>query len=184
MPKRYKFLLIAFAGVLGTVIFALVISGIFKSSDEGKNPDSEENIPEYVLSQDEEEKVREFVKNFVFLYNTYSYADYSNLTATGDYQTPFMYSQTESLIAELEKNVPIGFYQTVSVNESSFNYSYPSADTLRISVQMEISEQYTVGAESLRYNSSEDKTYVATANLILKRNVNRWLVDVISLNKK
>ena len=105
-----------------------------------------------MLSASDEASLKEFVKNYVNLYNSYSYGDYSNLTALGDYQTQSMQEQTLSSIAEYEKALPVGYKITTTADPATFQYSYPSADTLSAAISAKVSEVFGEGQTAKQYN--------------------------------
>ena len=132
-------------------------------------------LPDYILSGPEESTVKEFVKNFVNLYNTYSSSDVSNLTALGDYQTIELQKKTVLLAENLQNSLPVGYSLASQVDTSSFTYKYPDANTLTVKVK-------GLAKEYLNENSSA-KNYTFTAELELQKNGNSWLVQDIKINK-
>ncbi len=179
MPNR-KIIIIAVIVGLVLVIAGLFMTGVF-STGQNTDPNNGNSLPEYVLNADEEQKVREFVKNFVFLYNTYRYADYSNLTATGDYQTPEMQNLTLAKVDELEKTTPLGFYRTTEANEKSFTYTYPTGSTLRVTMDITVEEGIVSNSQDLRQGSATEVKYTAKAVVTLKRVSGNWLVDAVDI---
>ena len=147
MNKNYKYLIYFGGAVVLFLAIYLVIRGLqgdSGSSGSGTTGNQQNNnlasstLPSYILDPSEEQKVYEFVKNFSELYNTYSYSDFSNLTALGDYQTPEMQQTTVSYVSYLEKNTVPGYLQEASVVPSSFHYDYPSASRLVVSLSLKI----------------------------------------------
>ncbi len=132
-------------------------------------------LPDYILSGPEEVKIKEFVKNFVNLYNTYSSNDISNLTALGDYQTIELQKKTVLLVENLQNSLPVGYSLTSQADMNTFAYKYPDANTLRVTVKGR-AEEY------LNENVSA-KNYIFTAELELQKNGNSWLVQDIKIIK-
>jgi hypothetical protein len=140
-PKYKKFL------IIGGVAAALLVAGIFifapTGPNETQNPpgnNTNNEIPDYFLAADEEEALKEFVKTFVELYNTYSKDDLSNPIALGDYQTAALQERTLALVETLEMTLPEGYEKSARANPETFSYTYPSADSLFASISASVTE--------------------------------------------
>ena len=147
MNKNYKYLIYFGGAVVLFLAIYLVIrglqgdSGLSGSGTAGNQQNgnlASSTLPSYILDPTEEQKVYEFVKNFSELYNTYSYSDFSNLTALGDYQSPEMQQTTVKYVSFLEKNTVPGYLQEASVVLDSFHYDYPSANRLVVNINLKI----------------------------------------------
>jgi hypothetical protein len=145
MNKNYKYLVYLGAAVLFILVIYLVIKGLQSNgrpADSGLAGNSQNgnlassSLPSYLLNPDEELRVYEFVKNFLELYNTYSYSDYSNLTALGDYQTSGMQQTTVNYVSFLKKTVLPGYLQEAKADKDSFRYDYPSIDRLIVNLSL------------------------------------------------
>ena len=188
MPKQYKILLY----ILGFFLILVIAYAIFhgfsntpsqQSSNNTTSSSTNSNLPQYILSQDQETWVKEFVKNFVSLYNSYSYADYSNLTALGDYQTPLMQQRTITLVQNLQATTPIGFVITTVPDMSTFTYQYPSADQLLVSVQAQVTESTNAASSGGPRSPTQSNTYTVTVNLELTPFNQNWLVNNFEIKK-
>lgn len=138
-------------------------------------PQNTSNLPDYILSSDEEASLKEFVKNFVNLYNTYSYEDYSNLTALGDYQTQGMQEKTLAVIENLKQTLPIGYSLQTQADENTFSYKYPSANEIIVQVTAQAREVLSEGKLAQKYKIN--------ATLQISRQQKSWLVDDIKINQ-
>lgn len=181
MNKSYKIILVIIgAFVLLAALFAIVIS---MSKPAPKTPDASTNQPTtdtkpiLQLDAQEETQVRQFVKNYVELYNNYSYGDYTNLTAVGDYETQKMQEKTLETIKNLQENTLEGFSQTAEADLSTFSYKYTNADTLSVSIKAGISQDSNSGLSTSARNPGEQKTKVLTEILTLKSYGKNWIVD-------
>lgn len=134
------------------------------------------NVPDYMLSVSDEASLKEFVKNYINLYNSYSYGDYSNLTALGDYQTQSMQEQALASITEYEKTLPAGYSLTTSANTTTFQYQYPSASDLSASISGKASEVAGEGQVVKQFN--------VKFQLEIGRQKNGWLVKDIKIIKE
>lgn len=174
MNKSYKFLfyIVGFFAII--LIVFLIVNGISsKPSGSGTGPG--QKLPDYILSQQDEANIKIFVQNFVILYNSYSYQDYSNLTALGDYQTPNLQQKTINLVNQLGQSVPPGFSIRTTVESASFGYSYPQGDRIFAHIQGLATETNT--------NSGQKISYPVSASLELQKFGSSWQVDVISIEK-
>ncbi len=186
MNKKYK-ILIYLAGFL---LFLLVAVVVWKGLIPGQAPVQPEqtnspglstttgqsmSVPDYILSDADESDLREFVKNFVNLYNTYSYADFSNLTALGDYQTQAMQEKTISAIENWQNTLPLGYKIVTTSDIGSFSYKYPSAGQIIAQIKARVSETAN--------NQAVPEEYSITATLDIGRSQNGWLVKDINFAK-
>lgn len=181
MTKQYKILLFL-GGFIVFVIIGFIIINSLSSPSSPNMTDNQNNqannspsLPDYMLSAAEEANLKEFVKNYINLYNSYSYADYSNLTALGDYQTQSMQEETLSSIARYEAILPIGYQISTEADAKTFSYRYPSADSLSAIISVQISE---ILGENL-----PPKKYKATVELGIGRQRAGWLVKDIKIIK-
>jgi hypothetical protein len=181
MPKGIKILLIiAVLVALGVVIFSLLNSG----QNTGSNT---QNIEESAddLTLEERQRLTEFVKNFLTLYNNFGYEDYSNLLALGDYETENAQKQTLERVEDLRLFVPIGFRRTSEISESSLKFQklILPPDAVVVQVEVLVSEEI-VNQTSSSFRSddaNETKNYSALAELKLVPYNSGWLVDSINL---
>ncbi len=187
MSKPYKIILYLASFFVVLTIGFLIYYNVTKTPSNQQNQPNNNNqdLPEYFLGADEEARVKEFVKNFVTLYNSYRYADYTNLTALGDYQTVSMQEKTLNFISQLENTVPVGFAINTTPDVSTFTYKYPEASRITASLKAEVEE---IQNENLEKNFSprnpEIKTkYQITVNIVLIRFNGNWLVDSFEINK-
>ena len=165
------------------IIGFLIYRGLFPSGQQPNNqPNNQGQAPDYVLDSQEEARVKEFVKNFVNLYNSYSFADYSNLTALGDYQTSAMQDKTLQLVGQLEADTPEGFQRQTETEIDTFAYGYPNASQLSVEVKAWVEETTIIGEPGPR--SPEKSTrYPVTVKLELSRSGQAWLVNNFEINK-
>lgn len=182
MPKQYKILLIIGAFFVLILVGFLIVNNL--SSPKNPGPGSNQSpqatsttdVPDYLLSEESEASLKEFVKNYVNLYNSYSYDDYSNLTALGDYQTQSMQEQVLASIAEYEKTVPAGYRIITTADPATFQYSYPSSDNLSATISAKVSEVFGEVQTPKQYN--------VNIQLQIGRQKVGWLVKDIKINKE
>lgn len=184
MPKNYKILLYLGAFFIFLIIAYLIVRNLSGTSTNNTGQPTT-NLPQYILSQEEEVRVREFVKNFISLYNTYSYEDYSNLTALGDYQTPEMQQKTVELVQNLHASTPIGFAVNTVPDMATFRYAYPSASQLTVSVRAKVTEvRNQNGTQNFSPRNPEQvNTYPVTVNIELASFGKNWLVNNFEIKK-
>ncbi len=182
MPKQYKILLSIGGFFVLLLAGFLIISSLSSPKDpiSGNNQPSQAtstgNVPDYMLSASQEASLKEFVKNFVNLYNSYSYNDYSNLTALGDYQTQSIQEQVLASIAEYEKTLPAGYKIITTVDPATFQYSYPTAENLSATISARVSEVIGEGQTPKQYNIN--------IQLQIGQQKTGWLVKDIKINKE
>ena len=186
MNKKYK-ILIYLAGFLLLLLVAVVV---WKGLVPGQTPVQPEqtsnpglstttgqsiSVPDYILSDADEADLKEFVKNFVNLYNTYSYSDFSNLTALGDYQTQAMQEKTLSAIENWQNTLPLGYRIATKSDIGSFSYKYPNAGQVIVQIKARVSETINDQAAPVEYN--------VTATLDVGRSQSGWMVKDITFAK-
>lgn len=172
MNRTYKIIFIVAGAVLALVIGIVLVLNL-RSNPGGQTPGGD--LPEYVLSAAEEQQVREFVKSFASLYNTYTYGDATNIIALGDYQTPSMQERSVGLASELEETLSEGYQKSTEIQEGSFQYQYPEAMKLTVAVNGIVTE--TASA------SSTPEQYPVDVSLTLERTGTVWRVDTITYTK-
>lgn len=177
MKKIKKILLIVFTILFG-LIFLVVL--YLSSSNSKQNSTDVGELPSYVLQGSQEAVVKEFVKNFINLYNSYRYNDYSNLSSLGDFQTVSFQEQTIEKIKNLEKNTPENFIQISEVNLKTFDYNYPNAKQLIVTVEVLVK----TGNSSSEATKKFLETLVYKAKIELTPFNNSWLVNQLEINKK
>lgn len=173
--NNQKYLIIA-GVILVVLIVGFLIFNSAKSPNNSGNQGSN-GIPEYVLSAAEEENVKEFAKSFINLYNSYRFADFSNLSALGDYQTPEMQLRTQARITFLETNIPVGFEKETKVDLNTFKYSYPQRDRLSVSFNAEVTETLNSSAGVSPRSEESKKTYTQNFEIFLQPYMSGWLVS-------
>lgn len=169
MSKNKLGILVGVA-IAGLLLVFLIVKSLFGQSGSQATQNSQQ-IPDYVLSSSEESSIKEFVQNFITLYNSYSTEDTSNLTALGDYQTQKMQEYTAELVQRIGQNSTQLEVRT-EVDTSSFSYSYTEADKLIVYMSgQETKSNLVTGSrifESVKYKVS------------LVKQGDRWVVDSIS----
>lgn len=197
MNKTYKILIFSAVGLLVLVALYFVFRSLAgegpasPSASQGTSPVSPpapvQTLPDYQLDPDQEKIVYEFVKNFAELYNTYSYADYSNLTALGDYETSQMQQKTVEYESSLEKKTQPGYYQEAKVIKDSFRYTYSQVGRLSVSIGVEL-KVYSNFFPNLALDDSSssqtlpqkpESTKKINMELGLEKYGNRWIVNSI-----
>ncbi len=187
MDKRIKFLLI-FLGIIALIVTVFVIA---IDLDSGKNDSS--NIPiedtkplyEVEMIVEEKQKLIEFVENFILLYNTYSYEDYSNLLALGDYETQNAQKQTLERIEDLKKITPVAFAQNVEKQDilelkKEILLKVIYSVSVNFTVMEEIVADSQVSPRSSDVASQNQKQLTATLKILPFGN--GFLVDEIRIN--
>lgn len=175
MNKNYKIYLAIAVGILVIVAVIMVVFQNTKPSSTGNG----EPLPSAMLTPQEESLIKEVVKNFVSLYNSYSTYDYGNLRSLGDLETVRFQQKMLDYISYLENTVPKGYEIRTDANDATFSYTYPEADVLNISIKATVKEMVPLDADAI----PEVKKYTTTAHLILRRQNNTWLVDDINFIK-
>jgi hypothetical protein len=128
------------------------------------------------------ESLKEFVKNFAELYNTYRFEDFSNLTALGDYQSAAMQEVTLSRVADLEKNLKPGDAVYAKANPTSFSYQVLNGQDISAEINLKISEYANEFPESETQSlrdpvySSLKREYEVKFNLKIQKFSQAWLV--------
>lgn len=150
---------------------------------EQNNPS---NLPEYLMSEQEEAQVKEFALNFLKLYNTYSFSDYSNLLALGDYQTPEMQKKTLQIAEKLKQKTAVGFKQEITLEPNSFFYEYPEGSILNVKIRGTL-KQYSNFYQNpeLDFNKSYvpklESTKTLNFRLELAKYGKNWLVNNLEI---
>lgn len=186
MNRNYKIILY-FAGFL-IFLFAIfaIIFNLLKSpqkSDSNQNTGSNQASSTVstgpVLSSSDETKLKEFVKNSLTLYNNYSYNDFSNLTAIGDYETLAMQQKTQEVISQLQSTLQPGFSQSSEPDMSSFSYKFTKTDTVEALINVKITQGNSndLLTRSLQANSAS----IVSEKLVLKTYGQNWLIDDIEI---
>jgi hypothetical protein len=165
--KKILFVFCFVTFVLIVFVFVLLQSNPTPSSSI-KDPEqlSDGSLPNYLLGEFEEKKIRAKTETFAVLYYTYTSDDHRNLTATGDYQTPDFQEQTLRLVENLEDNYVPNYSLTTTVSPESFHYIYQKKGELNVTYSGTSKEQ--VGELV-----SEQKVKI-TLNLL--KGVEGWLV--------
>jgi hypothetical protein len=187
MSKPYKLILILASFFVVLTVGFLIYQNVTKtpSNEQSQPNNNNQDLPEYFLGADEEIRVKEFVKNFASLYNSYRYADYTNLTALGDYQTVSMQEKTIDLISQLENTIPVGFAINTTPEVATFTYKYPEASKITASLKAEVEETQN---ENLQENFSPrnpeiKSNYEIKVDVVLVRFNGNWLVDSLVIYK-
>lgn len=176
MPTKYKILLYIFGFVFVIGIGLLIAKNLSSPAGQsgGGTGQPTPTIPDLILDPAREPQVRQFVKNFVSLYNSYSYGDYSNLTALGDYQTVAMQENTVSAVNALSSSVQPGYSIRTVADPDTFTYHYPDSSRLIAIISAQVTETTAQGAVA---------PYQVTATLQLQKSSDFWLVDSINITK-
>ena len=186
MEKNWK--LLVFIGI----IFVLLIVGFLVWSALGSKPGNtggsggggeQSQQSGGALDQQKENQLKEFVKNFINLYNTYSYGDYSNPLALGDYQTPNLQQKTSSFVANLEQTIVPGYSKVTTADEASFSYK-PSAGGFVATINAQVAETSFASAGVSPRQEPSEQIYEITATLTVLPSGNGWVADEININTK
>lgn len=188
MSRNYKIIIYLVLGLLLLLAVYLVLSGL---SDKGNNQPASQpqpqagstatsSLPDYLLDPEQEKSAYAFVKSFAELYNTYSYGDFSNLSALGDYQTTQMQQRTNEYIKTLGKTTPVGYYQEASLLENTLKYTYNQVGRVTITANLQI-KIYNNYMPSLAGNPKPDKTRTANLTIGLVAYKQNWLADNIEI---
>jgi hypothetical protein len=133
------------------------------------------NLPSYVLQQDEETRVREFAVTFVNLYNTYSYQDTGTILSFGDYETEGMQNKSIDYAKQLDDTLQPGDKVDTVADPDSFSYDYPQFDTLIVHIR--------ATATQVR-NNIQLAPYPIAVELDFKKADNqKWYVDGVTITK-
>lgn len=188
MSRNYKILLYLALGLLLLLAVYLVFRGL--SDKGGSQPASQSqpqaastttsSLPDYLLDPEQEKSAYAFVKSFAELYNTYSYGDFSNLSALGDYQTTQMQQRTEEYIKTLGKITPVGYYQETSLLENSLKYKYNQVGRVTITAGLQI-KIYNNYAPGLSGTQRPDKIRTSNLTMELVAYKQSWLADNIEI---
>ncbi|MBI3232298.1 MAG: hypothetical protein HYZ51_04435 [Candidatus Doudnabacteria bacterium] len=180
MPTRIKIIIIIFI-IIASLAVAVALFKDVKDSGDSSQPSSVQVLDD--VSSKEKESALKFVKNFLSLYNSYSFEDYSNLEALGDYETQNAQKQTLERIERLRKETPLGFLRNVEVNDSDIEIKklFVPAGQIQVKAKFLVVETIQPSAEvSPRSDDSlKQKQFEATARLKLVPYGKSWLVDDI-----
>ncbi len=197
MNKIYKILIFSAVGLLVLVAIYFVFRSLAgggpaspvasQETPSVSPPAPVQTLPDYQLDPEQEKIVYEFVKNFAELYNTYSYADYSNLTALGDYETSQMQQKTVEYENSLEKKTQPGYYQEAKAIKDSFRYTYSQVGRLSVSIAVELKVYSNFfPAPAVDDNTASqalpqklESTKKINLELGLEKYGNRWIVSSI-----
>lgn len=167
--NKNKFLILLGVGIVGLVLVFLVVRGLFGGAGS-QNGTNTQNIPDYVLNSAEEVQVKEFVQNFISLYNTYTTEDTSNLAALGDYQTETMQNNTALRIKSLEAG-PEGLSVVTESDGNTFAYTYTEANRLSVTMKARETQINTDKGTNIQKQTQYEVQLV--------RENGRWLVRSI-----
>ena len=173
--SAYRLITYILTGLVFTILGFLVIRGLYGGRQTVRNNVVSQNLPTYVLSSAEEQRLKEFVQNFVSLYNSYSSQDFSNLKALGDYETSSMQQNTADLIEQLSGVLPAGFVSRGEALPDTFSYSYPDASGIVANIKAEVSQKDESNGKSAKFIE------IATLNLVKQGSI--WVVETIKINK-
>jgi hypothetical protein len=188
MPRKYKIILYILGFFVALAVFYMVISGISSSvsspSGGQQTASSTQGVPPpltLTLSPDEESSLKEFVKNFVTLYNNYSYDDFSNLTALGDYENQAMQEKTQNLITQLQSSLQPGYSQSSKPDASTFSYQTSNTQTFTVSINVDITETNNSQSQLSIRSSQEPQSRTNVDTLTVVRYGQSWLVGDIQI---
>ena len=158
------------------------------SSDLLSTQNNQSKLPEYIMSEQEEAGIKQFAISFLKLYNTYSFDDYSNLLALGDYQTPEMQKKTLEIVEKLKQNTSLGFKKELVLDQEYFVYEYPEGSKLFVElkgIERQFSNFYK--KPDLNFNKSYipklENTNKLKYKLELTKYGKNWLVNNIETVK-
>ena len=166
MKKIYKIL-------IASIILVLLALGLYVFLSDGSSSGTSNTTPDYILSQSDEQRLQQFVKNFVELYNSYGYNDFKPALNIAGYGTIEFQQQNIERIQDLEGSMPEGFSISTTIDSTSFSYSYPEANTLTAGVKGVATE----------IRSGTVSEYPITVILELNFINNKFLVSKIEIHK-
>lgn len=185
MKISYKILL--FVGGFFAVLILLVVVYASMSRPGGENGGTAQNqsqsLPEYILGDQEERELAEFVKYFVNLYNSYAYGYTSNLSALGDDQTTEMQQRTLELIEMLESGLPENFSQETEADAATFSYRYPEANHIIAFISAKVTEKTGSQVGVSPRMPAESVEYPVKVELDLIKADSKWYVNEIKITK-
>jgi len=190
MERKYKIILFILGFFFLFLMVYLVIRGIMPQT---QNPQSgqqsagsgNQDVPPpltLALNADDESSLRQFVKNFVTLYNNYSYNDFSDLTALGDYENQAMQQKSLDFISQTEPTLQSGYSQSSDPQLSTFSYKTIDLQTFTVTINVNITETNSQNELSLR-SSEEPQNYTDSDTLTIVRYGQSWLVADVQINK-
>ncbi len=187
MEKKYRIILYVAGFFIALGVIYAIAAGLSKPQNnstlnQGQAQTATTTTSILQLSQQEEAGVREFVKNFLTLYNNYSYGDFNNLTALGDYETQNMQQETLDTVNGLQSSVPIGYSQNSEPDFSTFSYEYPNPNTVVVTIQVKIIKSFNNQNEILTRSSVVPQTQNSTEVLTLQSYGQSWLVSDLQIS--
>lgn len=184
MNKRIKIIIVVLVIFAGAIVVYNITKDVSKPSSQETN--SQPAAINEEISPKDRQKIQEFVENFLLLYNTYSYEDYSNLQALGDYQTQNAQKQTLERIEKLKADTPIGFKRTVRFDEVSLKIEKLGVlkTAFRVSAKLTATDSVEKQAPaSPRSSDAQGGSVDLQAELRLVPYNQGWLVDDILINE-
>jgi hypothetical protein len=176
MDKKTKIIL----GIIITVLVGIAfIAVVIQNSRQSNTPGGEKALPGYLLPPQEEMVVKEVVKSFVSLYNTYSTYNYTNPQSLGDLTTVEFQEKLLLYIQNLEEKTPEGYSIRTNAKDSTFSFSYPEQGRLYATISAEVKETRTASVRDF----PETETYTVTAKITFVNVQGSWLVDDILITK-
>jgi hypothetical protein len=176
MSKNYKIALI-----VGVVVL-LVVAVIAVLYQAGKKSPGDQTgsgtVPDYTLDATTEKIIREVAVNFASLYNTYTGIDFSNVTSMGDFQTVGMQNDTVEYVENLKANTQEKYSIRTTAEDSSFQYRYPIADKVYVTLNAAVDERIVQSDGSI-----VPRQYPVAVTMELNNVSGRWLVNSISYKK-
>jgi hypothetical protein len=167
----FKYIIVLFA-----VVAFIVLIGIVIARQAGKNGyPTVSNVPGYALTPTQEQNIRVFVKNIVELYNSYQSGEYNGAKSTSDYMTDSFAQANGSRLDTIESYADNNPLEVDTVlDEGSFTYTYPQADTLETSFTGNVTETTPAGKNA----------YPIAVAAELKKVNDKWLVNNIAITQK
>jgi len=164
--------------IIGLIFFLFVITVLLWIGKPQKSPTGTNNtnrVPDYVLTDKQQEYFKILVQTLIEGYNTYSYYDYITLVDVQGNSTAQLSVRIQAIIDQLHSNsVNQNFSVLTIADPMTFTYRYPEADTILADMH----------AKTVEKNGNSSRTYEIQAHLTLKRQPEGiWLLDNITLNK-
>jgi hypothetical protein len=164
--------------VIGLVFLLFVITVLLwvgkpQSPRGGTNGTSQ--VPDYALTDKQQEHFKILVQTLIEGYNSYSYYDYITLVDVQGNSTPRLAADIQTVMDQLHSD-PAKRTFTISTvaDPNTFAYRYPEADTILADMRAKVVEK----------NGNSNRAYETQAHLTLKRQPDgTWLLDNIILSK-
>lgn len=137
-----------------------------------QNPGSSNATAGTGLGDQETAKLRNFIDNYLSLYNTYSTGDYSNLYAVGSFSTEDFQVSIIQTISGLESSTPENFERRTTADPKSLTYTLRNTGTTMTA---------TMKGNVTEILSNKQTTYSVTATFELVRKNNLWLVSNVTM---